>query len=118
MNVVYDTEKNGVFMGFNTTMIIMNDALHEIEQDKEFGKKVYDASISALRLGPTNIRSGMHSNAATIIETHHADLVKIIAIGGNYGQDLGFVGSWSDSPEDYLRRLADLLGFDIRKKRK
>lgn len=34
---------NGDIMGFNTTIVILNDGLDAIKNDKDFGKKVYDA---------------------------------------------------------------------------
>ena len=37
-------------MGFNTSMIVLNDSLNEIEEDKDFGRKVAEA-ISELDLG-------------------------------------------------------------------
>jgi hypothetical protein len=53
------------------------------------------------------------------VETHHADGVHLIAVGGNYGRDLGNVTSWQkmDSDEAILRGLADRLGFIVYKKR-
>ena len=103
-------------MGYNTTLVILNDALHEIRDDKEFGRKVYDATLSVGRIGPTDISSGYHANAATVIESHHADYIRLIAIGGNCGQDLGLVGTYRSTPEDMLRALAEKFGYTLRKK--
>jgi hypothetical protein len=109
-------------MGYNTTLIVLNDALHEIEEDPEFGKKVAQATrkASMLREGDRgiDIRSGCHVNAATVVETHHADQVKLIAVGGNCGQDLGYHGGYRSDKEDLLRSLADDLGYRIVKKSK
>ena len=107
-------------MGYNSTLLILNDALHQIANDKEFGRKVADA-ISHLSVDrkPVDISSGGHCNAATAIETHHADSIKLIAVGGNCGQDLGYVGSYRSEALDMLQSLADSLGYRVvRKKQK
>lgn len=104
-------------MGYNSTLLVLNDALHQIANDTEFGKKVADA-ISSLSVqnGPVYISSGGHVNAASAIETHHADGIKLVAIGGNYGQDLGYAGNYRSTPEEMLRTLADELGYKVVKK--
>ena len=105
-------------MGFNSTVIVLNDALHQIAEDKEFGKKVADA-ISGLSVGrKVDISSGGHCNAATVIETHHADGIKLIAVGGNCGQDLGYVGHYRSTQLDMLKQLAENLGYRITKIKK
>ena len=60
-------------MGFNSTVVVMNDALHDIEGDKDF-----EANLAAIlqvggRGGEVDVRAGSYCNAATVIETHHAD---------------------------------------------
>lgn len=105
-------------MGYNTTMVILNDALHLIREDKEFGKKVYDAALVVTNRGRQDISSGNHCNAATVIESHHADHMKLIAVGGNCGQDLGYVGGYRSEPLDMLKWLASELGYNLVKKPK
>lgn len=106
-------------MGFNTSVIVLNDALHEIEEDKEFGKKLAEAvRMSGGRFGRQDIRSGSHANAATVIESHHADHLKILAFGGNTAQEIGFGGNYRATPEEILKTLADQLGFRLVKKPK
>lgn len=103
-------------MGYNSTLVIMNDALHEIRDDKDFGKKVYDAVLTVTRGKSVDIAIGGFCNVATVIETHHADSIKLIAVGGNYGQDLGYTGSYNSTPEELLKTLADNLGYRVVKK--
>jgi hypothetical protein len=100
-------------MGYNTTLIILNDSLHEIANDKNFGRKVAEAITTRER---KDIHSGCHCNAATVIETHHADSVKLIAVGGNCGKDLGYVGDYRSTTEEMLRTLAESMGFRVSKK--
>lgn len=104
-------------MGYNTTLVVLNDALHQIKEDKEFGAKVYSAALRVSgNLRPIDISAGMHCNAATVIETHHADTIKLIAVGGNYGQDLGYHGNYRSTPEEILKSLADSMGYRLVKK--
>ena len=103
-------------MGYNTTIIVLNDALHQIKEDEEFGRKVYNAALIVSRGKPIDIPSGNHCNAATVVETHHADQIKLIAVGGNAGTDLGYAGNWRATPVEMLRQLAESLGYRIVKK--
>jgi hypothetical protein len=117
-------------MGYNTTVIVLSDALHLIAEDKEFGRKLYQA-ICGLSLGndpktgkpyrSPDISAGNYVNAATAIESHHASSNAIIAVGGNCATVLGYEhGDRHDSPQDkerILRSLAAELGFTLRKKK-
>lgn len=112
-------------MGYNSTLVVMNDDLHEIEDDAEFGKKVAQAIIQHDRYSragiPNDISSGHCANAATVITTHHADETSIIAVGGNYGTVIGRTWGYSHhTPEDkerILRSLAKEMGYDLRKRK-
>lgn len=104
-------------MGFNTTVVVLNDALHEIKNDPDFGRKLYDAVLCVQR-GPQDVSAGNHCNAVSVIESHHADGFHLIAVGGNYGLDLGYVGSWQADPDQMLRALADRRGYRLVKKPK
>ena len=109
-------------MGFNTTVVAMNDALHDIERDPDFGKKLSRA-ISEIfgERDPIDVSAMGHCNAATVIETHHADQTAIVTVGGNYGTLQAY--SWghshhtAESAEKHLREWADKLGFTLSKKR-
>ena len=112
-------------MGFNTTMIVMNDALHCIKEDPDFGCKLAEAIIQCAGSGIlqgnhlADVPAGSFANAATVIESHHADGTAVVAIGGNIGTNLGIVFPYGDK-EEYsvrvLRQLADQLGYQLRKK--
>lgn len=119
-------------MGFNTSVIVMNDALHEIADDPEFGPKLA-AAISKLSLPAEHrghragewgvaVSSNGFSTAAVAVETHHADYETVIAVGGNQARILShgirpYDRGKDDSKEvAYLRELADQMGFTLRKK--
>ena len=72
-------------MGWNTTVVVLNDALTDIRDDPEFGRKLYDACLEAVARKPVDVSAGCHCNAATVIETHHADQMVLVRVGGNMG---------------------------------
>jgi hypothetical protein len=77
-------------MGWNTTVVVINDALDMIRDDPEFGRRLYDAVLKVQRGKPVDVaahsKRGIHCNAATVIETHHADHDVLVKVGGNYGE--------------------------------
>ena len=105
-------------MGFNTTVMVYNDALGSIARDPEFGKTLADAILTLREAGG---RVAVNkSDAARVIETHHADGTAVVAVGGNHGSVLGYVGG-TDHHTDAgklaaLRSLADALGFKLIRK--
>lgn len=105
-------------MGFNTTVVVLNDALDQISKDPLFGQKLADAVLYLG--GPSkfhlDIPSGNSCNAATVVETHHADEVVVVAVGGNYGRILGYGGGWKGSDLDILKSLAWKMGYTVHKK--
>jgi hypothetical protein len=111
-------------MGFNSTLVVLNDGLNEIRDDKEFGRKVHDAILQHdryKRSGQINdISSGCHANVASVVDVHHADETAVIAVGGNCGTVL--TTTWEVShhedvdKERIVRKMAEELGYDLRKK--
>ncbi len=75
-------------MGWNTTVVVLNDALEYIENDPEFGRKL-GAAVRRLTVArPVKIdahdreRGGI-SSAAVAVETHDNDTVVTVEVGGN-----------------------------------
>jgi hypothetical protein len=99
-------------MGFNTTVVILNDTLHDIERDPNFGKHLSDAVLTK---GQSKDRVYC-PHQVRIVETHHADDKHLIAVGGNTGVDLGYVGNYLSEPHQMARALADMLGYRLVKK--
>jgi hypothetical protein len=72
-------------MGFNTTVVILNDAIHDIADDPHFAGRLAEAV--AHHFGkPVWVRAGSHGNAALVVETHHADDKVLVKVGGNTGE--------------------------------
>jgi hypothetical protein len=110
-------------MGFNTTVVVMNDALHEIENDSEFGKKLVEAIKQQYgKVNPVDVSAGSHCNAATVIEQHHSETTRIVLIGGNMGTPIdGYFTQYDHTPESQFHMMvswADSLGYYLRKRKK
>lgn len=109
-------------MGYNTSMIVLNDALGSIEKDTEFGKKVANAVNLLHRANNIDIPSGCNVNAATVVETHHADSTAILAFGGNNVSVLHETYGYRHNDPDFklrlLKELAESLGYTVVKKPK
>ena len=106
-------------MGWNATVVVMTDALHEIERDTDFGRKLASA-ISMLNVNsrPQHVSAGCHGNAASAIELHHADHHAIVAVGGNMGTVLGHAHCDQDQKLAIIKQLAESMGYSLRKKAK
>lgn len=70
-------------MGFNTTVVILNDGLDAIANDKDFGKKLADA-IGLVGRGKQTLYSEA-GNVGEVVETHHASYEVLVRVGGNCG---------------------------------
>jgi hypothetical protein len=109
-------------MGFNATVVVLLDALHEIDKDPEFGHKLASAiSKKSIRKGIIDVSALNHVNAASVIETHHADRLVPVLVGGNIGAVVEGVSiSYRDGDTELrdivlLRALAAKLGYRISK---
>jgi len=112
-------------MGCNTSVIVLNDALDDIERDPDFGKKLVAAIRERYRNPkgcPIDVAASSHVNAASVIETHHADHTSVVLIGGNTAKVLGigFDYRFQDQAVE-LKILKDALtplGYDLRSQTK
>ena len=108
-------------MGWNTTVLVLNDALEQISKDKDFGSNLSKAISECSCYGKkVDISAGYHCNAATVIESHHMDETSVIAVGGNTGINLGTYFPYGKETFEIrvLRELANKYGFELHKKRK
>ena len=112
-------------MGFNTAVLILNDAIDGVEKDPaSFAKNMMHAWHLFQRTGnPTDFAIGNHVNGGTIFHNAHADVTGVYAIGGNHTSKLhtAWNGGKHHSDEEkvkLLKELANELGYTITKKRK
>ena len=109
-------------MGYNTSAIIMNDALSSIREDKDLGKKIHDGviALSGVSRGTIiDVSAGGYVNAIGLIEDHHADHMQPLLIGGNTAHVIqGTWVSWDSTgmEQRLLEELAKKLGYTLRKK--
>lgn len=105
-------------MGHNATVVLMVDALGDIEKDPEFGKNLAKA-VRALNVRDDrqDVPAGSHANAAHVVEVHHADQTAVITVGGNLGIQQHVSYGWdhhkTEGQERLLREWAEKLGYDL-----
>ncbi len=104
-------------MGYNTTVVVLNDALDVIEKDPTFGKRLAQA-IGAYQQGTrVDIHAGNHGNAAHIVECHHADSTVVITVGGNLGIAHASIHNWRHNTvevqREVLKAWAKKLGMEV-----
>lgn len=111
-------------MGYNTTVIILNDAVHRLRHDRHFPRNLELAiGMASARMGPQTVPIGNHINGCTVVETHHADQTTLVAVGGNHAttllQSFGRGDHHTEAGQVVLlRKLAEKLGYYIAKKPK
>ena len=122
-------------MGFNSSFMILNDRLHDIEHDAKFGQKL--ARAIGEHQATSVYEPTTFAYQSQVLSVQHADIKAVVAVGGNTGFMVGMgLGSFysreNDSVEDryprfgmpqdgwdrvaLLRQLADECGFTLRKK--
>lgn len=106
-------------MGYNTSVVVINNALDQIANDQNFGKNLAEAVRSLSGRAPgtrIDVAAGNHCNAAHVVETHHADQTTIITVGGNLGLLRASAYGWTDTPETQkalLAAWAEKLGYHL-----
>lgn len=99
-------------MGYQSTIIIRNDALGDIESNpKQFVENLL-AAIFTVADGAVNldVPCGNHANVARVIEVHHSDATTVVSSGGSTGELLGTVQQWRwPNTEAKIRALIQVL---------
>ena len=109
-------------MGLNTTVVIRNDALHDIADDVNFAGNLVDAIMRLRSNQRVEVPALRTAYAAQVIETHHSDYTAVITVGGGICVS-HLVTRVEDhrAPEAQLELLkiwADQLGFKVIPKKK
>jgi hypothetical protein len=110
-------------MGYQTAVTILNDAVDQLKTDVGFGPRLLDAILISqrpeYRERGVDVSLGNHCNAVMVLPSHHADVVQVVAVGGNYMRPLGnLYGAWRNmqEPEKLLKELADQMGYRLVRK--
>ncbi len=114
-------------MGFNTGILLLNDALYAAEQDKEgFATNLLRAIGEQVRHKPydsVDFAIGNNVNGGTVFWQTHADVTGVVAIGQNCTTTL--FSRWNtpqhhtyDGQVEILREIAASLGYNISRKQK
>lgn len=104
-------------MGFNTSVVILNDGLGDIVNNPErFVRELLDA----IR-GFGYVNHPYITGDTKVISVTHADTKVIISVGGNCGDTLGMVhgvrnDGTHESRLEMIRQVAADLGYSLRKK--
>lgn len=94
-------------MGFNTAVMVLNDCLHEIEKDPEFGRKLSEEVREAYsRRG----HDGWH-NSFSVLPSQHADWDQLVVIGQNRMRR--FEDIKAEERDALLKRLARDAGYRL-----
>ena len=126
-------------MGWNTAIMILNDRLHDIEDDPTFGREL-DRAVQRHHMN-SMYESEEFSHQSQVLAQQHADTTSVVAVGGNTGfmVDVTWGGFYNPDMHDrldphprgftlpleqqdgwdrlkLLRQLADSMGYTLRKK--
>lgn len=109
-------------MGYNSVVVVMNDALGMIEEDPTFGRNlaagIRGCHIREDRDVPAYSPSGrgVHCNAAEVISTAHADIPQVVVVKGNTGFAYRYGEALPESVLEDLKFVLDQHGYSVRKK--
>ena len=109
-------------MGFNSVLMILNDAYDVIDKDPIGWWAKAKHELTTLRGdSPKSFGFGNHCNPTEAVVCHHADVTSLIAVGGNHSTVLCSIhnGGKHHEKEDQvelLKAAAEKLGYRLTRK--
>lgn len=107
-------------MGFNTTVVVMNDYLSSIGADANFGKNLGRAIRQAAIERPVDVHALGGVRAAVVVASHQSFEMLPVLVGANTGVPLHLTVPLDPTPEgsekELLFRLAQKHGYTLRKR--
>lgn len=103
-------------MGYNTSVLILNDRLHDIRKDKDFVEKLADGiGRQFMTCKPL---WGFDKHQTTILGQNHADVVSVLMVGGNMGVEIAQINNGGHIAEiedqiKLLKEVANNFGFRL-----
>lgn len=99
-------------MGINTALMLSNDQIYRIVEEKDLADLLFRA-INAVGSKPIEVCPGLK-----VLGSVHSSGVLVTTVGGNTGSVLGSCGEGVRDPLGILRELASQYGYVLRKKSK
>lgn len=103
-------------MGYNTSILILNDARDLIRSNPlQFTEKVLILMDTSGGIEPgQSVSLGNHSNPISLITRSHADILNLVLIGQNCSKSLLQTGIGEEQKDvDILSRAAFKLGYAL-----
>lgn len=111
-------------MGYNTAVLVMNDALGAIKNDPKFGENLYNAVMESQRGGQVDVPAytyregrfaGVYCNAATVVSMAHADDAQVMVMKHNTGYVAKYKEPLPDHVIEDLKWVFEQHGYSVRK---
>lgn len=102
-------------MGYNTTILLMNDGLDQLESDPDAGKKIQHAVLRQFHEW-SNINSfgiGNHVNMGQVISCQHADTQQVCMVSRNLGKDIANHPTPDRSDLEWLAQFLKSHGYRV-----
>jgi hypothetical protein len=96
-------------MGYNTAVVLLNDTMHEVESDPEFGRELAQHCRRAESAGG-QFNHGPHGSKA--LPPAHSSTLQIVGVGGNTIRQLGFASLGADDLA-VVKAMALRLGYRL-----
>ena len=106
------------------TIIVRSSALNSIENDPNFSKHLVNAIKSnKMTNNPVDVQAGSHIQAATVVEQHPNEVIKLLTIGYGYGSvlcdtEIGFEHHTTESKIAIIKDVVFRLGYFLKKRAK
>jgi len=97
-------------MGYNTAVVLLNDTMHEIERDTEFGQKLAQYCREVESLPVRSFDYGPHGVRA--LPPAHSSGLQIVGVGGNTIKRLGHATLEADDLA-LVKAMAWRLGYRL-----
>jgi hypothetical protein len=114
-------------MGYNTAIVVMNDALSAIKDDPKFGENLYYAVLESQRGKPVDIPAhtyrdgevrGVYCNAATVVSCAHADDPQVVVVKYNTGYAAKYKETLPDHVIEDMKWVLKQHGYRVSKEPK
>lgn len=98
-------------MGWQSTVVFMNDFIHRMKEDKEAGLKIYNA------IGELNNRRSPYGGRfqyGRAVEQHHADGHILLSVGDYNGKVLGAIKPIKNVEDD--KEVVEAMRFFLKQR--